>query len=280
MSTAFSERWNRLARGRPGEITLAEGALLIAADEYRDLDVDRYLARIADMGEALRRRLRSDISPTEALIALNRYLFDELGFSGNSADYYDPKNSFLNEVIDRRLGIPITLAVLYIEIGRRIGLRLEGVSFPTHFLVKCVLRDGAVIIDPYARGASLGLDDLQARLQTLASEVELDAALAASLLVAASPNDIFARMLNNLRGIYLQRGEREKALAASGRIIALMPEAAEELRDRGELYAELECFRAAVADLRLYLTLRPDAPDVARVRLRLAQLDPLAARLN
>ena len=280
MSTAFSERWNRLALGRPGEITLAEGALLIAADEYHDLDVDRYLARIADMAEALRKRLRSDISPTEALIALNRYLFDELGFSGNSADYYDPRNSFLNEVIDRRLGIPITLAVLYIEIGRRIGLRLEGVSFPTHFLVKCVLRDGAVIIDPYARGASLGLDDLQARLQTLASEVELDAALAASLLAAASPNDIFARMLNNLRGIYLQRGEREKALAASSRIIALMPEAAEELRDRGELYAELECFRAAVTDLRHYLTLRPSAPDAAHVRLRLAQLEPLAARLN
>ena len=280
MSAAISERWDRLALGRPGEITLAEGALLIAADEYRDLDVDRYLARIADMGEVLRRRLRSDISPTEALIALNRYLFDELGFSGNSADYYDPKNSFLNEVIDRRLGIPITLAVLYIEIGRRIGLRLEGVSFPTHFLVKCVLRDGAVIIDPYARGASLGLDDLQARLQTLASEVELDAALAASLLAAASPNDIFARMLNNLRGIYLQRGEREKALAASSRIIALMPEAAEELRERGELYAELECFRAAVADLRHYLTLRPTAPDAAHVRLRLAHLEPLAARLN
>jgi regulator of sirC expression with transglutaminase-like and TPR domain len=280
LSTAFSERWDRLALARPGEVNLAEGALLIAADEYHDLDVDRYLARIEDMGEALRKRLRSDISPTEALIALNRYLFDELGFSGNSADYYDPKNSFLNEVIDRRLGIPITLAVLYIEIGRRIGLRLEGVSFPTHFLVKCVLRDGAVIIDPYARGASLGLADLQARLHTLASEVELDAALAASLLAAASPNDIFARMLNNLRGIYLQKGEREKALAASSRIIALMPEAAEELRDRGELYAELECFRAAVGDLRHYLTLRPTAPDAARVRLRLTQLESLAARLN
>lgn len=280
MSAQTTERWDRLALGRPGEVTLAEGALLIAADEYHDLDVDGYLARIADMGEALRRRLRSDISPTEALIALNRYLFDELGFSGNSEDYYDPKNSFLNEVIDRRLGIPITLAVLYIEIGRRIGLRLEGVSFPTHFLVKCVLRDGAVIIDPYARGASLGLADLQSRLQTLASEVELDEALAASLLAAATPHDIFARMLNNLRGIYLQRGEREKALAASSRIIALMPEAAEELRDRAELYAELECFRAAVADFRLYLTLRPAAPDASHVRLRLAQLEPLAARLN
>lgn len=280
MSEAIAERWERLAVGRPGEVSLAEGALLIAADEYQDLDVDGYLGRIDEMGQALRKRLRRDISATESLIALNRYFFDELGFSGNSDDYYDPKNSFLNEVIDRRLGIPITLGVLYIEIGRRIGLRLEGVSFPSHFLVKCMLRDGAIIIDPYARGASLGLDDLQARLQTLASDVELDAALAASLLAAASPNDIFARMLNNLRGIYLQTGERVKALSASNRIIALMPEAAEEFRDRGELYAQLECFRPAVCDFRQYLTLRPQAPDADRIRLRLAELEPLAARLN
>lgn len=280
MSAAIAERWDRLALARPGEVSLAEGALLIAADEYQDLDVDGYLAQIDEMGQALRKRLRSDISTTEALIALNRYIFDELGFSGNNDDYYDPRNSFLNEVIERRLGIPITLAVLYIEIGRRIGLRLEGVSFPTHFLVKCVLRDGAVIIDPYARGASLGLDDLQARLQALASEVELDAALAASLLAAASPNDIFARMLNNLRGIYLQRGEQVKALSICNRIIALMPEAAEEFRDRGELYARLECFRSAVGDFRHYLTLRPHASDADRIRLRLAELEPLAARLN
>lgn len=280
MSEDIAGRWARIVLASAHDVRLAEGALLIAADEYQDLDVDAYLTRIDEMGQALRKRLRSDISTTESLIALNRYVFDELGFSGNADDYYDPKNSFLNEVIDRRLGIPITLAVLYIEIGRRIGLRLEGVSFPTHFLVKCVLRDGAIIIDPYARGASLGLDDLQARLQTLASDVELDAALAASLLTAASPNDIFARMLNNLRGIYLQRGERVKALCASNRIIALMPEAAQEFRDRAELYAQLECFRPAVCDFRQYLMLRPQAPDADRIRLRLAELEPLAARLN
>ena len=280
MSGAAAERWDRLALARPEEVSLAEGALLIAAEEYGDLDVDGYLGRIDEMGVALRKRLRQDISTTEALIALNRYVFDELGYSGNNDDYYDPRNSFLNEVIDRKLGIPITLAVLYIEIGRRIGLRLEGVSFPTHFLVKCVLHEGAIIIDPYARGASLGVEDLQQRLQSVAEGVEIDARLAKSLLVAASPNDIFARMLRNLRAIYVQRGEQAKALSASSRIIALLPQAADEYRDRGELYAQLECFRAAVSDFRRYLELRPHAGDSTRVASRVAELEPRAARLN
>jgi regulator of sirC expression with transglutaminase-like and TPR domain len=146
--SAAVERWQRIAAAAPQNVSLAEGALLIAAEEYVDLDIDDYLRRIDEMGATLHRRLRSDISATEALLALNRYVFEELGFSGNAQDYYDPRNSFLNEVVDRRLGIPITLAVLYIEIGRRIGLSLHGVSFPSHFLVKCALRDGAVILDP------------------------------------------------------------------------------------------------------------------------------------
>lgn len=280
MTRGSAERWDRLAAARSGEVSLAEGALLIAAEEYDGLDVDAYLERIEEMGAALGRRLRSDISTTEALIALNRYVFDELGFSGNSDDYYDPRNSFLNDVIDRKVGIPITLAVLYIEIGRRIGLPLQGVSFPAHFLVKCVLRDGAIILDPYARGASLGVVDLQERLQTVASGIELDAPLVASLLAPAAPRDIFARMLRNLRAIYAARGEQLKALCASNRILALVPEVAEEYRDRAAHYAALECFRAALDDYRQYLRLKPQAIDSENVALRIAELEPLAARLN
>ena len=275
-----AERWDRLASAQGEEVSLAEGALLIATAEYEDLNVDAYLTRIDEMGAELRRRLRSDISTTEALIALNRYVFDELGFSGNSEDYYDPRNSFLNDVIDRKLGIPITLAVLYIEIGRRVGLPLHGVSFPTHFLVKCALREGAIILDPYARGASLGVEDLQERLKAVAKDVALDPALVTSLLTAAHPKDILARMLRNLRAIYGNKGEQVKALSASSRIIALMPDAAEEYRDRGELYAGLECFRAALDDFRRYLKLKPQAHDTARVAQRVAELEPLAARLN
>ena len=280
MSAATATRWSRIAECAPEEVSLAEGALLIAAEAYEHLDVDGYLGKIDDMGAQLRRRLRSDISTSEALIALNRYVLDELGFCGNTADYYDPRNSYLNEVIDRRLGIPITLAVLYIEIGRRIGLPLHGVSFPAHFLVKCALRDGAIIIDPYARGISLGVDDLQERLKGIAKGVELDRQLVTSLLATAEPREILARMLRNLRAIHLRQGEKLRALAASSRIIELVPGAAEEYRDRGELYAELECARAAVGDLREYLKLRPQADDGERVAGRIAELEALAARLN
>ena len=280
MTLGPAERWDRLAAARSEEVSLAEGALLIAAEEYDGLDVDAYLERIDEMGAALRRRLRSDISTTEALIALNRYVFDELGFSGNSDDYYDPRNSFLNDVIDRKVGIPITLAVLYIEIGRRIGLPLQGVSFPTHFLVKCVLREGAIILDPYARGASLGMADLQQRLHAIVKDVELDQALLKTMLAAATPQDIFARMLRNLRGIHVAKGDRLKALAASERILTLLPRAAEEYRERGQLYLELECVRAALGDFRSYLRLRPDADDTEIIARRIAELEPLAARLN
>jgi regulator of sirC expression with transglutaminase-like and TPR domain len=277
--TAERDRWTRIAE-TSDEVSLAEGALLIAAEEYHDLDVDSYLQRIQDMGATLRRRLRSDISTTEALIALNRYVFEELGFSGNADDYYDPRNSYLNDVIERKLGVPITLAVLYIEIGRCIGLPLHGVSFPSHFLVKCVLRDGAIILDPYARGASLGLEDLQQRLQAIAKGLELDHAALNTMLATASPRDVFARMLRNLRAIYLSRGDRLKALSASNRILTLMPNAAEEYRDRAQLYLELECFRAALGDFRSYLRLKPDAHDSDIVTRHIAELAPVAARLN
>ena len=274
------ERWQRLAASPPQNVSLAEGALLIAADEYRDLDVDAYLGQLDRMGETLHRRLRSDISTTEALLALNRYLFDELGFSGNAKDYYDPRNSYLNEVIDRRLGIPITLAVLYIEVGRRIGLPLHGVSFPSHFLVKCLLREGAIILDPFANGASLGLEDLSQRLKSITKDVEIDPTVLKTMLAAAAPNDIFARMLRNLRAIHVSKGDRLKALTASDRILTLLPRAADEYRERGQLYLELECFRAALGDFRTYLRLKPEAADSQNVTRQIAELEPVAARLN
>ena len=272
------ERWQRLARAE--DVSLAEGALLIAAEEYTDLDVERYLACIDEMGATLRRRLRSDISTRDALIALNHYVFEELGFRGNTDDYYDPRNSFLNEVIDRKLGIPITLSVIYIEIGRRIGLPLHGVSFPAHFLVKCVLRDGAIILDPYAGGVSLGVEDLQERLKTIVADVELPSELLATMLTESGPRDVFVRILRNLRAIYMTKSDRLKALSTCDRILALKPDEPDEYRDRGELYLELECVRAALADFKSYLRLNPTADDRATVKLRIAELEAAAARLN
>src|SRR4029079_14604952 len=157
----LAQRWERLA-ARADETGLAEGALLIAAEEYDNLDVGDYLRRVDAMGTTLRQRPREDISTSDALVALNRYVFEELGFSGNADDYYDPRNSYLNDVIDRKLGIPITLSVVYMEVGRRVGLPLEGVSFPGHFLVRVQVRGGVLVLDPFAGGLPQSEADLRA----------------------------------------------------------------------------------------------------------------------
>ena len=275
-----AERWKEIVAGPEEEIDLAEGALLIAAHEYPGLDVFAYLRRLQDLGTGLKRRLRRDIGPTDAVIALNRYLFEELGFGGNAQDYYDPRNSFLNDVLDRRLGIPITLSIIYVEIGRRLGLALHGVSFPGHFLVKCAARDGIIILDPYERGASLSVEDLQQRLRVLRGGSAPPPDVARHMLAAAGKKDILARILRNLKSIYLERRDPARALAAADRIIALEPRAADEYRDRAALYLELECHRAALSDFRNYLMLKPEADDAASVHRRVVELQQIAARLN
>ena len=291
MNTASDERyspeartaqeWRRIAGMRDEDVSLAEGALWIAASEYPGLAIDDYLACLHDMAAKLRGRLRADIATAEKLMALNHYLFDELGFSGNSDDFYDPRNSFLNEVIERRVGIPITLGVIYIEIGRRIGLGLHGVSFPGHFLVKCALRDGVVVLDPYSRGVSLDADELQQRLRAAGSPGDVDGAILAHLLGAASNKEVLGRMLRNLKGIYVERADWLRALSASERVIALLPDdAGEEYRDRASIYLKLECIRAALGDFNTYLRQCPGAADAETVAAQIAELVPRVARLN
>ena len=291
MNTASDERyspeartaqeWRRIAGMRDEDVSLAEGALWIAASEYPGLAIDDYLACLHDMAAKLRGRLRADIAIADKLMALNHYLFDELGFSGNSDDFYDPRNSFLNEVIERRVGIPITLGVIYIEIGRRIGLGLHGISFPGHFLVKCALRDGVVVLDPYSRGVSLDADELQQRLRAAGSPGDVDGAILAHLLGAASNKEVLGRMLRNLKGIYVERADWLRALSASERVIALLPDdAGEEYRDRASIYLKLECIRAALGDFNTYLRQCPGAADAETVTAQIAELAPRVARLN
>jgi regulator of sirC expression with transglutaminase-like and TPR domain len=277
---SYAERWKEIAAGPEADIDLVEAALLIAAQEYPDLDLAAYRARVDRLALTLKARLRRDIGPVESIVALNRYLFEELGFNGNARDYYDPRNSFLNEVLDRKLGIPITLALVYVEIGRRVGLALNGVSFPGHFLVKCPARDGVIVLDPYAGGASLSLEDLQQRLRTLRGGAAPPADIARHMLAAAGRKEILARMLRNLKGIYLERRDLPRALAAADRVIMLEPRAAEEYRDRAAIYLDLECFRAALSDFRNYLMLKPGADDAQAVQRRVAELQQIAARLN
>ena len=278
--TSSADNWARLTAGPEESINLAEAALAIAAEEYSDLDIAAYLDRLEEMGMTLRRRMRPDISTGDSIRLLNHYLFEELGFSGNTDDYYDPRNSFLNDVIERRLGIPITLSVIYIEVGRRIGLPLHGVSFPAHFLVKCVVREGAIVLDPYSKGVSLGLDDLVRRLKAWRGGIELDNELVKSMLATAGSREILARILRNLRGIYVEKGDLTRALHACDRIVTLDPQLAEEYRDRGNIYLELECFRAALADFRAYLMLKPEADDADEIQHKTIDLQQRASRLN
>ena len=265
---------------RPDEqIDLAEAALLIAKNANQKLDVGRYLARIDQLADALCTRLPSPSSDAESILALNRFLFEEQGFGPNLEDYYDLRNSFLNEVLERRVGIPISLSVVYMEVGRRIGLELRGVSFPGHFLVKCKLSEGTVILDPYGRGISLNLQDLQQRLRG-ARGGEVSRAIVAGMLVSANKKEILGRMLHNLKAIYLEKRDHDHALSVMEWLIALGPTDAAQVRERGLLYLQLECFRAALEDLQQYLTLAPGADDADEIRHRVSNLRQTAARLN
>lgn len=274
-----AERFERMVQGPDETIDLVRGALLIAAEQYPDLDIEACVGSLNGLAETLRRRLRPDIGPADALRALNRYLFEELGFHGATEDYYDPRNSFLNEVLARRTGIPITLAIVYMSVGRGIGLKLQGVSFPGHFLVRCPVRDGTAILDPYHRGVSLGISDLQRRLAPLQGKTPSPAEVAA-LLAPASAREILSRLLRNLRGIYVHYHQYQQALTATSRILQLAPGDAREWGERARLHLTLECFRAALADFQSYLALAPDAEDAEAVRAKVLELQRTCALLN
>ncbi len=267
------------------EIDLARACLLVAADAYPGLDVDGYLGEIERLAARLRGRLPPRGGAEERVLALNQFLFDHLGYSGNAGNYYDPRNSFLNEVIDRRTGIPITLSVLYLEIGRRIGLELEGVSFPGHFLVRLRLRGAMLVLDPFSGGEALAEADLRARLQRVIPESAaggepVEALPLDPFLEPAGKRQILARLLRNLKGIYRDADKPQRLLEVLNRMLVVVPEAHGELRERGLLYQRLECYRAALKDLQDYSALAPEAPDIDDVRAKLVELAAQCARLN
>ncbi|MCB1734529.1 MAG: tetratricopeptide repeat protein [Gammaproteobacteria bacterium] len=262
------------------QLGLADLALLLARDAYPELDVAHYLARLDEMAMEARANLPAKADVFVTLAALNRYLFTEQGFKGNFDDYYDPRNSYLNEVLDRRTGIPITLSLVYIEVGRRLGLSLDGVSFPGHFLVKCSVDGGDVVLDPYSGGVSLGTDELEHRLSDVVGEKHAARINLADVLGAAPTRDILVRMLHNLKAVYMRDEELHKALQISGRVLQLKPGSSDDLRDRGVLYAALDCFRPALDDLRRYLKLRPNAADADDIRERVIQLQGRVAQLH
>ena len=266
--------------------SLVEAAAAIAQDEYPELDTQAVLAQIDRLGEKVRRRVPADAVPLQRLRWLNRFFFQELGFAGNVNDYYDRDNSYLHRVLATRRGIPITLAVLYIELASHLGLSAHGVSFPGHFLVKLKLHGGAqqgeVIIDPFS-GHSLSRDELDERLnpyrrqQGLVGDFEVPLGL---FLQAAPPRDVVARMLRNLKEIHRAASDWTRMLAVLQRLVVLLPDAWEERRDRGLTWAALGQPDAAADDLRAYLEHCPDAKDHEAMRRELDALRPDRPRLH
>ncbi len=251
------ERFAEIASLPDERIGLAEAALWIAAEEQPGLDPEPWLARLDEMGQRLRPRLEDLRDPLDRVERLAGFLSDEIGLRGNADDYYDPRNSYLNEVMDRGLGIPITLALIYIEVGRRAGVPLEGVGFPGHFLLRHC-HHTQLVIDPFDRGRLLTLDDCKEMLERLSNgTLPFDT----RLLRPSTPRQILVRMLNNLRGVYLHRGEQLRVIGVLDRVLLLDPDDVGARRDRGLLSLRWGDPERGIEDLERYLVLEPEAPD-------------------
>ena len=272
--------WNSLAACGDDELPLLETALLIARDEYPHLDAGAYAETIQSYADALKPKLSSDIDLPATLTTINRYLFEELGFAGNNNQYDDPRNSYLNEVFDRKLGIPISLAVVQIELTRRLGLPLDGISFPGHFLVRMPVDDGILVMDPYNKGRPVSAEELKERASPHLGGTAPDDVQLIEILAPASHRTILARMLRNLNGLYLESGDWERVARTADRLLKLSPDTPEALRDRGLAYRELGHAHGARDDLGRYLQLAPQADDSDKVRGVLVELSGQRVRIN
>lgn len=264
------EVWNQFDRmvGVPDEeIDLSRAALLIAATEYPSLSIERELFRIDEIAEGIAPRLDDD-TPLYQLNTLSEYLFDELKFAGNHTNYYDPRNSFLNDVIERRVGIPITLSLLYIEVGKRLGVPLLGIGMPGHFIVRH--RDEPdVFVDPFHGGILLSEDECAERVkQVTQGTLTWDR----SYLQPVRSREFIARMLRNLKVVYLQRRNYERVLATIDRVIALLPQDAVEFRDRGVVNYRLGNYTDALEDLHVYVTSGEAVSDEVTVQRLMDQI--------
>jgi regulator of sirC expression with transglutaminase-like and TPR domain len=260
-----------------GSVRLAEAALWIATTEYAALDVGAWLRRLDALGAAAAREVAPDAGADEAAAALGRLLFEREGFRGNAEEYYDPRNSFLNDVLERRLGIPITLSVVYLDVAAAAGVTAHGVGLPGHFIVRVQRAGQARLVDPFHGGTLLGESDCHALVRRmLGREVPFDPAW----LRPVTTVEIVARMLTNLKAVHVAAGHWPRALRIADCLVALRPDALGEVRDRGTVHARLGDPRAAIRDWERYLRGAPEASDAAEVRQQLRALRQSLAVLN
>ncbi len=272
--------WSSLAAQADDTVPLLETALLIARDEYPDLDPDLYDTLVQSHAEHLRPEIDAIDAWPLKMAAINRHLFEELGYTGNHDEYYDPRNSYLNEVFERRLGNPISLAMVQIAVARRLGVPLDGVSFPGHFLVRLPVDDGLLVMDPFNGGRPLGADELRERAKPhLGGDIPDDNALM-HILDPASHRAILIRMLRNLHGVYAERDEWDRAARSADRVLKLSPDQPEALRDRGLAYLKMDYLQGARHDLARYLHVAPEAPDAMAMRERLVELNTSKSRMH
>ncbi len=280
-----------LCVGDDAAIDLGRAALLIAAEEYPDLDIAHYLAQldvlamqaraalgVADLEGAELSRALQERDPLSIIEAINQVLFVQEHFRGSSkADYYNPRNSFLNDVLERRIGIPITLSLVYMEVGRRLGVQIDGIGMPLHFLVAYRLSERRIYIDAYEQGRILTEKDCQERVQRMfKGKVHFNQ----RWLQPISHRQILVRMLDNLKYIYIARGDDKRALAVCDRLVLLAPRSAIERRDRGRLYIHLKMYGRALRDLKIYLELASEGEDVEEVQKQVSALRQFIAMMN
>ncbi|KIP86910.1 MULTISPECIES: SirB1 family protein [unclassified Stenotrophomonas] len=272
--------WDTLAELDDESLPLLPTALLIARDEYPALDPTVYDATVQAHVDHLRAEVEIIPSAPLKMAAINRHLFDELGYSGDHDEYYDPRNSYLNEVFERRLGNPISLALVQMEVARRLGIALDGVSFPGHFLVRLPMEEGMLVMDPFNGGRPLGVEELRERASSHLGGQRPDDQVLAQILDAAPSRAILMRMLRNLQGVYAENHQWDRAARSADRLLKLAPENDDALRDRGLAYLKLDYLAGARRDLGRYVQRNPDAGDAQALREKLVDLGGPRTRLH
>jgi len=265
-SRAVTEAFFALVRAEIEDegIDLLHAALTIARTQYPDLDIRNYVTRVEALASKVRSQLSPEASAIETINTLNHVMFREMGFRGNREDYYDPRNSFLNDVIERRLGIPITLSLLYMEVARRVGLPLVGVGMPGHFLLKAYDVEGRqILIDPFNNGSMLNAAECEQRMKEVyAGEVRYKP----EYLLPVSRRQILTRMLNNLRHIYMTVRQFRKTLAIVDLVLAIYPRSPEDVKQRAMLRFSIGQLAGSLSDLEQYWKMNPEGSDVDEVK--------------
>ena len=272
---SFREEFKRLIARPEEDLDLGRAALLVAGEEYPGLALEEHLALLDTFAGVLRQRAPDHLPPAEKALHVGRYLFGELGFQGNSADYYNPDNSYFNRVLETRTGIPITLSLLFMEVARRIGLRCRGVGMPGHFLVG--LEGGDVYFDPFNGGSALSPQDCR----RLAEELFGDRLTwSDEYLTPCTKYEFLFRMLNNLKVVYERTDEHQKAVGVVQRMLMVNPDAAALRLELASLHQRLQQYRAAISTLEDYLRNNEDAPDAQQVKNWIASIRVTLNRLN